>query len=186
MRARATHRSICRREILNRLAGAGRIRSARIRKMGISQSDVRSIASALAECAPRKSEIRELVTEHPHWVDSSSMRVLAVNRFGATRRLTYQSNGLLRYGLPGDEQAAIWLLDCPGSDHDRPRPLSLPIRGMGQDFRFLNEVDRSCQRVQSLESTYQRASGAWERPKATCNAADCRLGILRVRGRGGH
>lgn len=56
-----------------------------------------------------------LFSQRSGWVDNGSYLQRDVSVFGATRRLTYQKNGLFRYGFLHDSKRTVWLEACTES-----------------------------------------------------------------------
>lgn len=59
-------------------------------------------------CRPDTAELKS----DSNWEVTSERAERSVSRFGAVRRMTYQSNGLFRYGFLHDKERTVWLPVC--------------------------------------------------------------------------
>lgn len=83
--------------------------------MVMAMSSVRRETDGLATsfisqhiCRPEINELRV----DPTWKVNPQYAEKIVERFGAARRMTYQGNGLLRYGFLHDKDRTVWMPAC--------------------------------------------------------------------------
>lgn len=69
-------------------------------------------ADRLAKIIVSEGKCVLLSTQRRGWIDKGSYFQRDVTILGATRRLTYQKNGLFRYGFIHDSKRSVWLGAC--------------------------------------------------------------------------
>jgi len=84
--------------------------------MAVAMITVRQEADNFARSFLEKNNCRpsinDLVTNSDWFFYSNYMLAKNIERYGAVRRITYQYNGLFRYGFLYDEERTIWLPAC--------------------------------------------------------------------------
>jgi hypothetical protein len=74
--------------------------------------DADNFATDFIKNFPCQPSYSELLAESPGWIHESGHVEKKIERFGATRLVTYQDNGLFRYGFLYDDTRSVWLRKC--------------------------------------------------------------------------
>ena len=62
---------------------------------------------------PCRPAFADLSAANEGWEHGHGLTSLKFRKLGAVRKISYQENGLLRYGFLYDDSRSVWLQECP-------------------------------------------------------------------------